>query len=45
MSKIDDAAAEVKKGTDKVADAAKAGAEKTGQALKDAGKAVKKEGR
>jgi hypothetical protein len=45
MSKIDDAAARVKKGTDKVADAAKAGARKTGQALKDAGKAVKKEGR
>ena len=41
MSKIDDAAAQVKKGTDKVADAAKAGAQKTGQALQDAGKAVK----
>jgi hypothetical protein len=45
MSKIDEAATAMKKGTDKVADAAKAGAQRTGQALKDAGKAVKKEGR
>jgi hypothetical protein len=45
MSKIDDAAATVKKSADKVADAAKAGTQQTGQALKDAGKAVKKAGR
>jgi hypothetical protein len=45
MSKIDDAAKDMKKGTDKIAGAAKAGAEKAGDALKDAGKAVKKAGR
>jgi hypothetical protein len=45
MSKMDDAATTVKKGADKMADAAKAGTEKTGHALKDAGEAVKKEGR
>jgi len=45
MSRIDDAAAKIKKGTDKVADAAKDAAQKTGETLKDAGKAVKKEGR
>jgi hypothetical protein len=45
MSKIDDAAATEKKGTEKVAEAAKAGTQQTGQALKDAGKAVKKAGR
>ena len=45
MSKVDDATATVKKSADKVADAAKAGTQQTGQALKDAGKAVKKAGR
>jgi hypothetical protein len=44
MTKIDDAAKQVKKGTDKVADAAKGAARKTGETLKDTGKAVKKQG-
>jgi hypothetical protein len=45
MSKIDEAADKVKKDTDAAANAAKEAASNTGKKVKDAGEAIKKQGR
>jgi hypothetical protein len=45
MSKIDDAADKVKRGTDKAADATKNAAKQGGEKIKNAGNQIKKQGK